>query len=66
MGRLEYRIPFDELEDSTTITERNKQLFQEHGHDLQQQECDTEDDHKLQERVYKIQPERKYFFQGGK
>ena len=64
MRQTEVRVPFDKLKDGQTITQVNKRLFREVDRDLQRHECSLEDDHDRQERVYKIDGERKYFFMG--
>lgn len=62
MRQTEIRVPFEKLKDGQTITRVNKRLFREVDRDLQRHECDVIDDHDRQERVYKIDSERKYFF----
>lgn len=65
MRQTEVRVPFDKLKDPQTITQQNKRIFREVDRDLQRNECDIEDDHDRQERVYKIDSERRYFFMKG-
>lgn len=66
MRQTEIRVPFEQLKDGQTITQVNKRLFKEVDRDLQRHEADIEDDHDRQERVYRIDSERKYIFMGGK
>ena len=46
-----------------TITDYNeREVFEKNGYNIHRHECDIEDDHDRQERVYKIQTEKRYFF----
>lgn len=65
MAKKEFRIKHSLLHDPQTITEVNRREFLKQGFNLQRHECDIEDDFDSEERVYQVQPSRKYFFQGG-
>lgn len=66
MAKKEFRIAHGLLQDPNTITEINRREFLKHGFDMRVEECDLTEDFDTQERVYSVQPRRKYFFQGGK
>ena len=55
MADKEIRIPFKELADPQTITQRNVKAFRENGVDIHHNEVkELVDDHSKQERIYKI------------
>ena len=57
----ELRIPFKELENPQTITQRNIKEFKKHGLDIHHHEVEKiEDDHGRQERVMKIKNTKYY------
>mgnify|MGYP001616874195 FL=1 len=60
----EFRIPFDKLGNSQTITDIQEKAFKEHDLDMHKNEVDELiDDHSKKERVYKVR-NRKYFDMG--
>lgn len=61
MASKEWTLPFSEISDPQTITQRNVKMFKEHGEDIHKLEVDKiTDDHDAKVRVYKVRP-RKYF-----
>ena len=61
--KQEIRVSYDKLSDVETITDYNeREVFEKNGYNIHRHECDVEDDHDRQERVYKIQTEKRYFF----
>lgn len=64
MANKEWRIPFDEIRNPETITQRNVDEFKRHGLDIHKNEVDELiDDHSRKERIYKVR-DRKYFDMG--
>jgi hypothetical protein len=61
MADKEIHVPFDQINDSRTITKVNKKLFADRDLDIHKNEAvDIIDDPTLQKRVYKIR-KVKYF-----
>jgi len=61
MAKKEIRIPFEELKDPQTVTQRNVKAFRDNGLSIHHNEVDELiDDHSTQQRIYKIRAV-KYF-----
>lgn len=64
--KKEVRVDYEDIADPQTITRMNERMFLKLGLNVQRDECDIEDDHDRQERVYKIQTRRCFVAMGGK
>lgn len=61
--KKEIRVGYDKLADIETITDYNEhEVFEKHGFDIHRDECDLEDDHDREERVYKIKTRTTYIY----
>jgi hypothetical protein len=60
--KKEIRIPYREISNAQTMTEVQEAYFHRHGVDMERHECDIEDDHDREERVLKVQTEKRYFY----
>ena len=61
----EIRIPFEEIDNSMTITEVQERKFEEHGQNMHRNEVDELiDDHKKKQRILKVRASKKFFFMG--
>ena len=66
MAHKEVRIPFEDIDDPQTMTPVVDRAYKELGLNLKRHEAiELIDDTDREERVLKIQPERKYFFMKG-
>jgi hypothetical protein len=57
---MEWRVPFSELRDPQTMTQKNIAMMRARGLDIHRHEIDLIDDHDRQERVYRVKL-RSYF-----